>query len=527
MSVYLPRDWLNQLYVGLIVFNYWSTTFFHTIFHRSPTTRYFITLLNDLVFDMVSSIGVTIALVGIYWHDVEPEAPDLFGWKWFQDIWLSYAINEFQIILVVSLTDLASKLVFAIGMINTLNTLKRFISTAADRKPVNNWRKSWKSIIPDLERSASAQDQSLIIRNHFNVNAIIKNHPLATKLHRAVFAVWGVVVLALHVAPGYNTDIPSCIMQVQPWGVARPSCNRVLINYHSEGIDGRESEVNDRLNEFHPPSVAEVLVRHCPIFEMPPIIRSFSSLSRIKTYNTSIEVWSADAAISDSSNPELIYLVFARTNFKNGQVSPGLQATDFPSTVKIIAFLVSNIDELPDDINTKWLFDTTIDLTWANLSRVPNALIRVGPRSVVLPGNPIQAAPKELFELKPFVYLDLRSTLISSLPVDFLHPSSTLTSFNLDDTNVSYFPEWVDKWLEVPDDVLYPEWISAARSPYCLERNRIFAGKQTEFTSTASTSRLMDASTNNWPYLKRSVACTPTIMHAFPLEVEGMLSSVH
>lgn len=172
MSQYLARAWLNRFYVSLLVLNCWLMALVHTLFHHTPTTRYFVTMLCDLVIDFVSSIVVPAALAMLYARDADVNAADVFGLKWYEDVWQMNAVNEFQLILVVSWADLASRLVFVLSMISTLNTLKRFVSLATDLTAAQGWRQQWRSIVPDVstrrlreERKAPAL-QALVWANN-------------------------------------------------------------------------------------------------------------------------------------------------------------------------------------------------------------------------------------------------------------------------------------------------------------------------------------------------------------------------
>jgi Leucine-rich repeat (LRR) protein len=187
--------------------------------------------------------------------------------------------------------------------------------------------------------------------------------------------------------------------------------------------------------------------------------------------------------------------------------------------------LVTNIHSIPDDLDSKWALGSIIHLDTSQLTEVPDVLLRLFPKALELAGNPIRSVPKELFQLVGNDYIGLSYTSISALPENVTIPSNTLKSFNLDGTNVSSIPTWVDKWLTFPGDNSYSERISASGSPYCSERGRIFSGEQTVFT-TSTSSRLMDASTANWEYLKRGMACTPTQMYRYPLWVEDLFNAL-
>lgn len=528
MSLYLSRPSLNRLYVALLVLNCWIMALVHVLFHRSSTSRYFASLLCDLVLDVASSIGVPFALAVIYSKDADTNSSSLFGLKWFEDIWLANASSEFQLILVASWADLASKMFFSISMVGTLNTIKRFVDAALDRTEEVAWRQRWNSIVPDTKHERSRQTHSLTLQVLNISSNAVKNHPVLKKALKIVFAVWGMAILVFHLVAESNPHIAGCVMQVRPWGVSRPSCNLMLINCYSDKIFGSELEIHERLTSLYPPALGKIVIRHCSSLQIPPIIQSYSSLNIIKIYNSTITRWDLDAALTKTTHPTISILMMTRVNTSDGLLPVGLQSPDFPQSLFILGFVVTNIRELPDDLALKWPSHAIIHFDTAKFTHIPAPLLRLSPRTLIFPANPIEQVSSEIFELQGLENIDLRETLITDLPDNVTRPSPSLTSINLDGTNVSSFPAWVDEWLTFPGDLLFTERISAARSPYCTERDRIFAGEQSGFTmnSTESSSRLLDASKDNWEYLKRGVACTATFMYRYPLAMEDFFSKV-
>lgn len=275
MILFLSRQWLNRLLVGLLVASCWSTAAVHTFFHRQSTNRYMVTLLCDLALDLMSSLGVPIVLVFSYMKDVEPGSPTLFGIKWYEDMWATNAIYEFNIMLVSSLSDLAIQLVFANSMVNTLGTLKQFVSS-----PV-------------------AVDYSADL-------------PKAPKLIRSDLKTGSTTYRMLKAS---NEEVKG----------------------HS-AITGSAEEVEERLKGLHRPSVVEILVRHCTAFEMPPIIKSLPLFDTIKMYNITVEEWSEDAAVTTTTQPSFNLIAFIRVNFNDGKIPLGLLSADFPQTMTIAIF---------------------------------------------------------------------------------------------------------------------------------------------------------------------------------------------
>jgi hypothetical protein len=530
MSRLLVRVWLNRFYVCLLVINCWLIPLVHTMFHSTPMTKYFVTLTCDLLLDFVSSIVVPLTLIVIYSRDVDPSTSNLFGLKLFEERWSTNAMSEFQIILVVSWADFVSRLVFAVGMVSNLSTLQRLVCEAIEHSGTAevSWPKHRKAIVPESERCSRTRTSSRTILALRRANGVISSNSFLTKLLRAGFVIWGAIVLVLHVDAESKRGVPECAMQVRPWGIAKESCNLVVVNCYETQTNGAGPDVHRILERFYPPSVGTIIVRHCPALEIPDIIQSFNQLILLKIYNSTIVRWDMSAALTETNHPGFSAIMLVRVQTPEGKIPLGLQAPDFPPRTNIFGFLDTNINEIPDDLDTKWMSGAEIHFDTAQLTQIPDVLLRMAPNMLELAGNPLTEVPKMAFELPTLHFLDLSCTQVSALPNGDVVASSKLTSFNLDGTNVSSFPRWVDKWLEFPGDVLYPQRISAAGSPYCAERDRIFAGELTRFTETsdASSSILMDASTANWEILKSTVSCTPSAMYRYPIFLEDLFSAI-
>jgi hypothetical protein len=524
LSQVLARTWLNKFYVSLLVINCWLVALVHTLFHDRPVPKYFLSLLCDFALDFMSSIGVTLALVAVY--SLEMEEKDVFGVKWFNDAWLANAISEFRLILVVSWADLASRLVFAVSMVSNLNLLKRFASMATDQAAnIKGPSHGWGTIVPSSTVPHSGRRRSTTKEVLVSVNTMVRVNPVLTKLQRIAFVAWGALVLGFHVRASFNPALPQCAMQVRPWGVTRPACNLVVIDCYRDGIAGHASEIQASLEPLYAPSIGRLTIRHCIALEMPSTIQSLSNLESIKLYNTSIAKWEDAAALTATSHPVLVNVNIHRAQMPDGLIPRGLQSLDFPSTCNVFSFVATNLGEIPDDLDAKWPHGRLVDFGFGNLTVIPDTLLRLNPILLLLEATAIENVPQEVFELSEVRVVDLRDTQVSSLPSELRTLPSKLSSMNLDNTLVSSFPEWVDEWLEFPGDYRYPERISAAESPYCKERERIFAGKLAAF-SVSTGSRLMDASPANWDYLKRGVSCTPTAMYRYPIEVDDTFDAL-
>lgn len=530
MSRLLPRSWLNRFYVTLLVFNCWSTVIVHQIFHHSHLKRYFAALLCDFLLDWVSAIVVPSILVYIYSKDQDSSTDDFFGVKWFESVWLINASNEFQMILVVSWSDLATRMVFALGMLSNIITVKRLVTIVLPSQPhPTSGNRTLRAIAPvpaENPTDSERRTDSLIVRT----NLLVKNGRIFSKVLRMLFFLWGLAVLVLHVMAELNPKLPQCKMQVRPWGVAEPSCSLVLLNCYEEQISGASDEIASRLAVLYHPSVVMIMIHHCPSLEMPPIVKQLGNLQNLKMYNTTIAKWDSESALTQSSHPHLGGVMLLRVTTANGEIPQGLLSSNFPQSLRYMGFVVSNIKKLPDDLHLKWPPFCTIHFDTAQFSDFPPVLLSISPTILILNGTPLTSVPKELFEVPSLYFLYLGGTAISALPENVTNPSTALASMSLEGTNISYFPAWIDQWLARKAYTPFVLPIAAGHSPYCAERQEIFDGPRTTFSSAATISTplstLMNASEANWPLLTSTVTCESSAIYLYPLYLEDIFSAL-
>ncbi|KAG3058328.1 hypothetical protein PC121_g14419 [Phytophthora cactorum] len=113
MSRNVPRLWLNRSYVALLVLNCWSTALVHHMFRHNKTKMRLVALLSDCLLDLVTSVGIPLLLV---------------------ISWLVNAMNEFNIILILSWGDLATRMVFAVSMLSNLNTMEGLMTAVTTKE---------------------------------------------------------------------------------------------------------------------------------------------------------------------------------------------------------------------------------------------------------------------------------------------------------------------------------------------------------------------------------------------------------
>ncbi|GMF15673.1 unnamed protein product [Phytophthora lilii] len=301
-------------------------------------------------------------------------------------------------------------------------------------------------------------------------------------------------------------------MQVKPWITSQPSCSLLVTDCYEFNISGAKDEVVNLWRGF--------VIRHCSHLEVPALLQEFSSLNVLKLYNSTIKSWEESATISQKYHPDLNMLYLVRVTMVNGELPVGLLGGDFPEMLRDIEFCYTNLRTLPDDFDLKWPKFASIYFEACEFTEVPASLARLAPIDLSLASNPISSIPAVGF-------LHIGSTLISELPqlVSDVSPSMVL---RVDNTNISFFWDWMDTVVASIDSMLPPP-ILATNSPYCSDLQKIYAGKKTRFSAPLREGQsllLSNASVENWPVLQAAVSCILWPSTWFPLDFEDGYSGI-
>ncbi|OWZ17690.1 hypothetical protein PHMEG_0008331 [Phytophthora megakarya] len=460
MSLLLPRTQLNRGYVGLLVLNCWSTVLVHSIFHKSPINRRFYTIVCDCVLDFVTSVGVSTVLLFIYSRDFDFKRNEFPLYKWYEDIWVVHAISEFQLLLVPTWGDLVMRMIFSLSMLSNMNNMKMFLTARRGPKMTSN------SVVHNRITAIVPQKSSLSpIKSRYKRRC----HFLLTmesRLTQVLFFMWGMTVLVLHLYAESISGLPQCQMQVKPWFNTQPSCSLLVLDCYASNFTGTTKEITDEWNNFDPYTLACVAIRHCPSLEVPPILTQFRGLKVLKFYNSTIKTWDESAGISETHHPNLIMLFLVRVNMTDGVLPPGLQGHELPRSLSDIEFCVTNLRTLPDDFALKWPQFAIMYFEACNFTEVPPSLARLAPYDLSLAVNPISR------------------TKISELPPGVTGVSRSL-KLRVDNTNVSFFYDWIDPIIETADaSQSSVPTIVATNAPYCLELQQIYDRKQVKLLVT-------------------------------------------
>lgn len=132
MSWLLPRMLFNRFYLILLVLNCWSSVAIYSrLFRWNEVRKRLACLMCDCILDLVSCIGVPLTVVLSYIDDFDPKIQGFPLLIWYDDVWSASVLNEFQMVVVVSWSDLASRTIFSFGLIMTTTSMKKLLRRAS------------------------------------------------------------------------------------------------------------------------------------------------------------------------------------------------------------------------------------------------------------------------------------------------------------------------------------------------------------------------------------------------------------
>ncbi|KAJ0392102.1 hypothetical protein P43SY_009799 [Pythium insidiosum] len=279
MSLYLPRVWLNRGYIALLVANCWLTPMIDHVVRRDAMRRRLLVLCCDSLLDLIVAVGIPVVLLATYLPDYDAKVTGFPIAFWYNDAWMVNVKNEFQLLLVASWSDLASRVVFSLGLLGCLDSIKDLIRV----RSVPSSAAVAPSHVAALTREEQnpAQGPSLSDLGGLSVVPIVPSkqapHPgkrftssvrflqafaRSRRLHRgfhALLIAWGLVVLGLHLHAETQRDLDGqCLTQLRPWLRAKPSCALLLLDCAQNGIGGLAAETTELWSISDPASVYRI-----------------------------------------------------------------------------------------------------------------------------------------------------------------------------------------------------------------------------------------------------------------------------
>jgi hypothetical protein len=549
MSYLLPRVWLVRFYVALLIANCWSMPMLHRYYGNRRVDRRMMSLLCDAVLDMVSSIGVSFTIFATY----APQYTDpLFGFpftQWFDDVWFTNMQQEFQMMLVVSWADMASRLVFAVGLLQCMESIKELLTPVKAKALSNPSGKIYTTAIvkPDADEGEMAQERHKTIgASKVKVRSPKPKKGNSSKRTRVInfllekagptfFVAFGFAIFVVHAVAEtrqLSSQIP-CQLQLHPWFVNKPACSLVELDCHQlGGLSGSHEAMEEAWNTYEFSATARLFVRHCPQLEVPSTLQHFHQLTSLKFYNSTIATWPKEAAFTFTHHGKMCAFFAIRTNFSNGELPPGLLARDFPQ-LRSFTTSTTNIHSLPDNLHELWPQTMALVFEVSLLQFVPPTVVKMNPKLLSFAGSPIVIVPAEMFEGPSLECVLLSYTLLQELPRVVANPSPWFYLMFLEGTNVSTFWSWMEPFVQY-SSMVNKSFFTASGSRFCAERDAIVAGNRTSFSITtaepgvADLASVMDVSTpEKLRFSQSAVLCERALPFYFPVGLQDATTAIH
>lgn len=467
-SILIAKSWINNLYVGLMVTNCWSTPLLQRIFEHNPAIERFLCLGLDLLLDIVASIVIPLIMFVPYATRFDLDTFNFELEDLYDDVWFANMVKENQQVFVLSLVDFVFKIIPHLSIYSCLASINELVKpvatrTSQARMSSKEWDASTTSAISGREQTQPPSTQQVSTTrkqmrqlppppgNRLGRWGMIVSH--------IVLFLWGLTILVLHLLAtktSQSLHVPACKQSIRPWFATKYSCSVMDFNCYRNGSTGVSEDAFDYLEES---SLVALVISHCPKLRIPASIQRFRNLLGIDIYNSTIVEWREDAAVTKAHHPSLTYITFVRV--KMTELPPGV-LQPLPSTMTDFEISVSNLTTLPDDLHTRWHPMALFYIEHTHISEFPSTLLELSVDDLSLVGNAIEVIPEFPAHRKPkFVALALSHNPLRSLP-EHLGDTSDLGFLSIDETLVTTLPKWVDDVRQSATNIY------AYGTPFCL-----------------------------------------------------------
>ncbi|DAZ92934.1 TPA: hypothetical protein N0F65_008462 [Lagenidium giganteum] len=387
--------------------------------------------------DFVSTVLLPAAVFVPYYQAFDPTIGDFPVVNYYTEEWLSNQVNEYQVLLVQSWSDLGSKMLFAANLLSCMGLAKSLIR-----------RKSGTSAAIQVINVASRVVPSAVEGNMDTKLARSRpNHArrfleCAMSLAHIAFVVWGGAVIGLQLQTTLKSSFSECHVQLYPWlSSSKPSCLFLEFNCitATHPVTGVEAEVQSYIEQIDGDVLLFFTIKHCPALYMPSATQQLHRLQGLKMQNVTIVEWGDDAALTNTHNPNIMVAYFADVRV-NG-IPQGLLSADFPKQLSDVEFCICNFSSLPPTLPTKWNQGMWVSLDYAQFTAIPDMLLEMNVQYLTMAANQIDTLPEGWLTHATMVEIPLNP--LSVVP-DIDPATVSLASLAVASTSVSVLPHWVD-----------------------------------------------------------------------------------
>lgn len=514
LTTSVPRRWISDLAVALLVLNCWSTLLVHALGPKSLTAQRALCLAVDTALDFGWSVVIPVCIVAPYAAAYDPVLrafPDhlLADYRW----QLSWEMDVQQVC-ITSVLDFVSSLLPCASILLTSRSITRIIDEKQARVlPERSLPALSKHdgvrrpdptqlvtpvpvVVRSRSRSSTSRSRNLsITATLLSIGGRIRSGSIrrsahAPGLHRrrreqigshlAFFIALGLLIIGVHVYAVTVADdhsvISGCVVQVRPWFTRRHECVYANVNCADDGDD--RPELAARLAALQPRALRYLVIAHASRLTVPRAITRFSNLRMMEIYNSTVVEWPLNAAITARTQPQLRRLGLIRTNLS--RLPDALVAHEAPFV--FVNLVATNLTTVPDAALASWRALRYFNMEHGRLRALPPAIAAMAAL------QRLSVCDNEIAELPPalpgaYTALNVARNPLRALP-ETLRDISRLRLLTFERTCVTVAPSWLADAIAAHGARLT---VAGVGSPLCAS-----GGGANATTACAAPSRYVD-----------------------------------
>ncbi|KAJ0397908.1 hypothetical protein P43SY_002416 [Pythium insidiosum] len=441
-SARVPDPRINHVLVSLLLLNCWSMPLSQRLLGSSIVRVRLVCVVINLLLDLVMYLVLPVALLARYYADYDAELGDFPARCWYTETWFVRALNEWPWLVVSSFLDGVAKIFIGFSIDRHLGDVAKLV-----RPPLHRSSARVIAVAPCSEPAKGSSRRRSVGSTSKMVGSRVE------RVGRHLLAVWGAVILALHLHAASHRGNAMCRQHVRPWLSRQAACS--LVAFDCQGQAQQSRQLDTVLAGVNRHWLSYLSIRHCDGVTISPVFLTLESLIAIKVYNSTLVHWGEDAALSRTHHPRAMSILVIASNvtaFPAGVATPA-----FPQSFGDIQFSRSNLTTLPDSVRDAWPDGLFLLLEDVGFSSVPPALETLRPAFLslamneisILPprllenpnllmlslnGNPIRALPEPIETTPPLVWLEVAGTELTDLPLSWLGPQQSSLRVRAGDT---------------------------------------------------------------------------------------------
>ncbi|GLE06869.1 hypothetical protein PINS_up016538 [Pythium insidiosum] len=295
---------LNSIFLALVAVNCWSTPVLQQVFRRSPAVARVSCIAVDLLLNAATNMAIPVVIFRPYLAAFQPSQLCFDLSLFYDDVWFASLVTECQLLFSTSTLDLLSKLVPHISIALCIQGIKAIIQRERQHDGEREQPKP-KSLVPRVsfgERISFARFHSSRVRPSTRPSLsdrlvalkprpeqLRMNGPKAKLVH-ALFLVWGLALLAVHLIAGQPSglELSGCRQTVRPWFVAKHAC----VVYEHNCYREPSVSVAAALDRLDTDTLLALIVTHCDALVVPREVQRFPRLLGVEHFNVTLRDWS-------------------------------------------------------------------------------------------------------------------------------------------------------------------------------------------------------------------------------------------